>query len=390
MQELVNKYADKMVRTGLADSDACLVGGLDADLVWSTDHAASQTLEKVIQGLNINSILFARPAEPYRSIIDFLASRCGSAIYPQDTESRTFLHDLPVVDRFESQNIIKSLQGRKSVIVRDHGVITWGMVSPEQAFVFFSSVLFASFVAFFQNTLQVARGGYLDPDWKAVMQRVENYLQPLPEEAPKLVSGPFPTPEKGIWAAAEAGYQTVNLGLVDSFFGNISFQLGRTLYISQTTSSLDELEGCIDPCPLDGSRCTSLTASSEFTAHKEIVLRTGADCILHGHPKFSVILSMDCQKQDCPFRGECHIKCPEDRQVGQVPIVPGEVGTGPYGLCHTLPPAMEENWAAIVYGHGLFTASKTDFNGALSNHLAIENNCRREYFHRLQTHLSPG
>jgi len=139
------------------------------------------------------------------------------------------------------------------------------------------------------------------------------------------------------------------------------------------------LAGYIDPCPLDGSSSAGITASSELAAHTDIVLRTENLAILHGHPKFTVILSMDCELLDCPDRDRCHIRCSRDRFIKDIPIVPGEVGTGPTGLCHTLPPAIRGNRGAIVWGHGLFTVGRKDFNEPFRNLLGIENMCRTHY-----------
>jgi hypothetical protein len=70
--------------------------------------------------------------------------------------------------------------------------------------------------------------------------------------------------------------------------------------------------------------------------------------------------------------------------VADVPIVPGEVGTGPTGLCRTLPAALEQNTGAIVYGHGLFTIGRNDFNEAFGALLAIEIQCRDLYFEKIK------
>jgi len=122
-----------------------------------------------------------------------------------------------------------------------------------------------------------------------------------------------------------------------------------------------------------------VTASSEYSAHKEIYLRGGSRAILHGHPKFSVIMSMLCDKKDCENRGQCHIKCTRERFINDIPVVPGEVGTGRYGLCNTLPPAVTGRRGAIVYGHGLFTTGQHDFHEAFSRLLDIELMCIDEY-----------
>ena len=110
---------------------------------------------------------------------------------------------------------------------------------------------------------------------------------------------------------------------------------------------------------------------------------TGHHAVLHGHPKFAVILSLDCAEDDCEHRGNCHLDCRKQREVCGAPIVPGEVGGGPFGLCNTVPQAMPGKRGVIVYGHGLFTTAPEDFNPAFENLLSIENACREEYFRRV-------
>lgn len=383
MEQLFRTFEDKLYKNGLADQGMPLLGFLDARLEWNKDAGACSELEKVFKHLNINSLIFSQPAEPYLSIIDYLAEISGGIILPQDCETRTFLHDLPVSFGLSLDDIISKLRRRKSVIIPNNGIITYGMVSLEQAYVTFSSVCFACFVKFFSDYLFSARQGTIEPVQQKVFERVINFLDPPAFFKGSLLKGPFESEGKVYLAIKEAGKCVVEHRLVDSFFGNISYCYGDTLYISQTGSSLDDLGGCIDPCPLDGSSCACITASSELSAHLKLV-ESGSKAILHGHPKFSVILSMDCDIADCRFRGQCHIKCPHERFVCGIPVVSGEVGTGPYGLCNTVPSAMKGKPGVIVYGHGLFTAGKTDFNAPFKNLLKIENECRREYFKRLE------
>ncbi len=379
MKRLLEKYADKMVSAGLAEAGAPLLGGLDAEPSWNREDPACAVLERVFEGMNINSLLFSEPAEPYRSIIEHLAGQEGEAIRPSDCETRTFLHDLPVVREFEPGGLLRALRRRKSAIVPGRGIVTWGMVSPEQAYIFYSSVCFACFVKFFSDYRADRKRGRITPAQRKVFEAAVGRLDPLPEGTPELLRGPFGSGEEVRRAIAEAGRLTVRRRLVDSFFGNISFLHGDVLHISQTASSLDELEGCIDPCPLGGASCAGITASSELTAHREVVRRTGRRAVLHGHPKFSVIMSMACDREGCEREGQCHIRCPEERFVEDIPIVPGEVGTGPFGLCHTLPPALEGRRGAIVYGHGLFTTGREDFNEAFASLQDVERLCRELY-----------
>ena len=385
MKALVDKYARKMVSTGLTDDP--LICGLDDELIWNREDEKIPTLSSVLQGMNINSLICSEPSEPYRSILRYLAGRYPETILPGDCETRTFLHDLPVTHTFSPEAILTRLRKRKSVIITVDDfirVITFGTVSPEQAFVTFSSVCFSSFVLFFSDYLADLRQKRVTAGQQETFDSILPFIDKSPQPPPELMPGPLTTESDVIEAMIEAGKHTVDFGLVDSYFGNISYRLNDIVYISQTGSSLDELAGCIDPCPLDDSSCAGITASSELTAHNEIFLRTDKRAILHGHPKFAVILSMDCDAEDCPIRGQCHIKCTRERFIRDIPIVPGEVGTGPTGLCNTLPPAIRGNRGAIVWGHGLFTTGNNDFNEAFKHLLDIENMCRTLYIERIQ------
>jgi len=53
-------------------------------------------------------------------------------------------------------------------------------------------------------------------------------------------------------------------------------------------------------------------------------------------------------------------------------------------LCNTLPPAMKEKRGVIVYGHGLFTVARDDFNEAFADLLNIERLCMETYFKRVR------
>ncbi|MFO7966881.1 MAG: class II aldolase/adducin family protein [Archaeoglobaceae archaeon] len=381
MEELIDKYSQKLVEQELADEKKILFGARETEITWNRWDQRCEELEKIFDSLNINSLLLAQPAEPYRSVIEYLMRNSDGTIHPSDCETRTFLHDLPVTPKFDSESISQILRGRKSVITGE-GIVTFGTVTPEQAFVTFSSVCFACFVKFFSDHLNYSKQNKVPEDMKKAFNKVVPNLKYYPHSFPQLMKRP--SCEEDVYRAVkEAGKLTVDYNLVDSYFGNVSFRMGDTIYISQTASSLDELEGHIDPCPLDNSSCAGITASSELSAHRQIVMDTDNRAILHGHPKFAVILSMDCDWTDCEYQNVCHIKCPHERFINDIPIVPGEVGTGRYGLCNTMPPAIKGRRGAIVYGHGLFTVGKEDFNEAFENLLNIEKMCKELYFQKL-------
>lgn len=387
MNPIFQPYISRLLENSLIDNeDDALLGLADADVEWSApDHGLRQTLSLLFLHLPINALMFVRPSEPYRRILEYLARTSLGPITPNDCETRTFLHDLPVAETLSAEALIPLLKIRKCAIVKNHGIVACGTVSLEQPLVTISSACFAGFVKFFSDFLGARTSGPVIRDQQAAFDAAASLLPPnLEPPASALARGPFDTAADARAAICAAGSRVVDLGLVDSSFGNVSYLSGGILHISQTGAFLDDLADCIDPVPLDGSSCAGITASSELSAHMAILNATGCRAILHGHPKFSVILSMHCDRPDCPDRGNCHRCCPHARFVCGTPVVPGEVGTGPFGLCRTVPKALETHSGAIVYGHGVFTTGAADFNPALDNLVDIERRCRLEYFQKIR------
>ena len=378
MRELVDRVAKKILASGLAGEKGLAVGGLDVDFSWFGDADLFRPLEKLALDIGVGAMVAMTPAEPYRTILDYYSSLDTKKIIPQDSETRTFLHALPFSDKYDPKIAAQTLRKYKGMVVKDMGIIASGSISPAQGYVTASSICFACFVKFFSDYLEACTKETVPSAMRKAFEQAAVSLAPLPKQAPGLISGPFATPEEVQAAMIEAGEWTVRLGLVDSCFGNVSCLHDDILYISQTGSELDQLAGEIDPCPVNGSSCAGLTASSELGAHMEIVKKGGTACVLHGHPRFTVIMSMFCDK-DCDLRGQCHTKCREKRELCQVPVVPGEVGTGPTGLINTLPPAVVKTGAAIVFGHGLFATGEKDFSPAFKTLLETERKCMERY-----------
>jgi len=394
MNPIFQSFEDKLYKGGLADKDIPLfgisdyTGKLSAPVLWNREKKESQILEKIFEPLNIKALLFSQPAEPYRTIINYLAENSEGKITPQDCETRHFLHDLPVLSDFDADALIQVLQSRKCVIFPGYGILTCSEYDIEKSYVTFSSVCFACFVKFFSDFLYNAKRGNLTQKQINIFNQVVNF----PEFSKCGISGeckallqqaPFESESDVLSAIEEAGRLTVEYRLVDSCFGNISYYHDDILYISQTGSFLDNLNGHIVSCSLNEDLpCKG--ASSELPAHRRIIKETGSKAILHGHPMFSVILSMDCDDDNCKNRGACHLKCSKERFACNIPVVPGEVGGGEYGLCNTVPDAIKERDGVIVLGHGVFTTGKKDFNEPFQHLLQIEASCRREYFNRVE------
>jgi ribulose-5-phosphate 4-epimerase/fuculose-1-phosphate aldolase len=383
MKDQIEKYTGKLLADRSACPDAIAFAAQDDTLITSGAPELARLAGATLARLNALALVVARPSLPFA---DFLVARAPAgdcAILPQDTETRTFLHDIPFLRRGElpedpSGEIARLLANRKGVIVEGVGIVALGSITVEQAFINYSSVFHSTFVKYLQDVLS---DGFLIPGEREAFQAFRrDWLKPLSAEG-LVFRGELSEDREEILSEVETvGRFTVERGLVDSFFGNISARAGELIYISQTAASLDELKGCIDPVPTDNSSTTGITASSELLAHRKIFEETGARVILHGHPKFAVVMSMLCETRDCPIK-DCWKDCPQVRLLGGTPVVAGEIGAG--GLAKRVPPVIGATGSAIVYGHGVFTIGREGFGEAFAALVEVENFCREEYFRRL-------
>lgn len=379
MQDQLEKYARKLVADRSALAGRIAVAVMDDELIsWGEPDLAGIAVS-VLERLNALSLVAAPASLPFA---DFLIKRAVSGchcIEPQDTETRTYLHDIPFIRRCElsanpAEQIAPLLGNRKGVIVEDLGIFASGGVTVEQAYINYSSVFHSTFVKYLQDLLN--SGCVLPEEPEAINKFFTDWLLPLTDEGLIFDNGKLESAEEILNEIAAVGRYTVERGLVDSFFGNISCRTEKLLYISQTAASLDALAGCIDPVPFDNSSTVGITASSELAAHRRIFETSDAKVILHGHPKFSVIMSMLCELKDCPIK-DCWRDCPHVRFLGGTPVVAGEIGAG--GLAKRVPPVIAKTGRAIVYGHGVFTTGRKGFAEAFKAMLEVENWCRGEY-----------
>lgn len=381
------RYEARLYSNGLAEPDTAIFGRAGQAVKWSRDDPARKALEPLLGHRQAGAILHARPAQPYASLLDYLAGHAaGGVIHPYDSESRVFLQDLPVAAGLETGTLLPALENRKCVIVPGHGIVARGAGAAE-AYVNFSAACFSLFVKFFFDALCAARTGKVTDSLAAAFSRACKHLSPPAVFGGGLMEGPFAAASQVRGAICEAGREVVKRGLVDACFGNISYRLGNTLYISASGSFLDELDNAVVEIFLEDGPERGKKPSSELPAHREIALSTNFRAVLHGHPLFSVILSMDCREADCPQPGDCYRRCPRPRQVGGIPIVSGETGGGPWGLSRTVPAAVSQYKAAIVYGHGVFACASKDFNSALGRMVTIERVCRKIYFEQAGTRI---
>jgi ribulose-5-phosphate 4-epimerase/fuculose-1-phosphate aldolase len=409
MNDFFTYYSEKLTRAGLAEAAGTLLGAGEAaaagnrqdpgknidratmamadsgniSYTWSREDLLTGLLAQAGESLGRRAILYAQPAEPYRAMLRHLtATTDGGAIHPRDFETRILLTDLPVLRDLTATGLITALKDRRCVVTPGGGVIATAKRDMETAFVIYSAACFAVFVKFFSDLLRQRYDAGAFRYGHAGLEMIMGRLDPVPPVAagPVLSSGPWED-EAAIGAAiAAAGARTVADRLVDANFGNISYRRGEDLFITCKGSALDALAGRIIRVPLAGPSDTDAIASTELPAHRLIARTAPYRAVLHGHPKFSVIMSMACGETTCPDREGCHRFCPRERRIEDIPVVSGEAGGGPFGLCHTVPRAVRDHGAAIVYGHGVFAAGAQDFNEALQRLRQIEKTCRKLFF----------
>lgn len=109
LHNMFQETEEKLCASGLVVPLTPVMGFLDATLEWNKTGPSTSILEEIAKGLSINSILFSKPAEPYQTIVSYLAETSRGVIYPEDCETRTFLHDLPISSSMNPEEIIPIL-----------------------------------------------------------------------------------------------------------------------------------------------------------------------------------------------------------------------------------------------------------------------------------------
>ena len=382
MRSLIEKYTGKLVRDRSAFPGRIGFAANEDRMVEGGAPELSRLAADVLSRLSCLGMLAAAPTLPFPEHLVRRAPGDDTALLPLDTETRTFLHDIPFLRKDDlgqdpAATIAALLSKRKGIVAEGIGIVASGPVTLEQAYIHYSSVFHAAFVKYLLDTLQT--GFVLPGEAEAFRAFREMFIRPPTAEGLSFCAGPLDDTEEVLSEIRAVGRYTVERGLVDSFFGNISYRVGETIYISQTAASLDDLAGCIDPVPMDNRSTTGITASSELLAHRRIYEATGARAILHGHPKFAVVMGMLCDVKDCPVK-DCWKDCTRVRMLGDTPIVAGEIGAG--GLAVRVPPVIGKPGKAIVYGHGVFAIGRDGFEEAFRSMVDVENRCREEYFRR--------
>jgi len=381
MKRQIEHYRNKLLQDGTARPERLALLAQDDGLLASGPEDLCRLGAPLLAASGGSALIIAGLPLPLDELL-LAHAGAATALVPPDIETRTFLHDIPLLRRGELERdpvhaLAPHLGRRKGILVEGVGLIATGALTIEQAYVNLSSLFHALFVKSLHDLLRRPLG----PPERALLEQVRAWLPPLSMNG--LTFRPATELQDAASIRAEmerVGRYTVEQRLVDSFFGNISCRTSEGIHISQTAASLDALAGHIDPVPFDASTTCGITASSELLTHRSIYEASPVRTILHGHPKFAVIMSMHCEHRDCGI-DDCWRDCAQIRDCCGTPVTAGEVGAG--GLAEKVTPVIAAHGAAMVYGHGVFTTGRHDFAEAFERLLRIEQQCRDGYFRQI-------
>ena len=140
MLDQIGKYTAKLISNGSALTGQIAFAVQDDVIISAGEPFLASLSESVLSRLNCLTLVIATPSLPFA---DFLVQRCaghGQKIIPRDTETRTFLHDIPIIRKKElhsapAEKIATLLGTRKGIVVEDVGIIATGALTVEQAYI---------------------------------------------------------------------------------------------------------------------------------------------------------------------------------------------------------------------------------------------------------------
>ena len=163
-------------------------------MISAGEPVLARLSESVLSRLNCLAVVAASPSLPFA---DFLVQRAAGherVIIPRDTETRTFLHDIPIVRKSEigsdpAGTFAALLGNRKGIVVEGIGIIASGALTVEQAYINWSSVFHSTYIKYLEDLLE---NGFMLPDEEDAFARFRReLLLPLSSEGLEFRRGPL-------------------------------------------------------------------------------------------------------------------------------------------------------------------------------------------------------
>jgi len=143
-------------------------------------------------------------------------------------------------------------------------------------------------------------------------------------------------------AFQDVGRDLYRLGLVSSHGGNISVRDGSSMWITGTGTRLGHLQpDDISRVFADGSH-EGVPPSSDTLLHATAYAISGANCVVHAHPRHAIAISFDAKKfVPADLEGQLHLK--------EVPVV----AQGPAQV-EQIAAALRGSLVVLLRGHGAY------------------------------------
>jgi hypothetical protein len=215
VREQIAKYAARLLADRSAAPGAAAFAAQDDVIIAGGESGLARLAGDVLGSLSCLALCAARPALPFA---DFLVRRARpgeSRIVPRDTETRTFLHDIPFLRREElstdpAARIARLLGNRKGVVAEGIGIVANGAVTVEQAYINYSSVFHATFVKYLYDLL--ADGFLLPGEEEAFREFRARWLAPVAAAGLAFREGPLRNAAEVLEEVAAVGRYTVARG----------------------------------------------------------------------------------------------------------------------------------------------------------------------------------
>ena len=363
MQQLLANTQTRLEREGNCQPKSIAIGFQNDSRLVIGDDQRSSLINALMDALDSTAVIIAHPHDN----ADTLAVRSthSKELIPKDSESLSSLHSIPIIRHDQGgttktihDTCIQALTNRKACIVEGIGLVAHASLTLEQAAIYWSSLYHATSIHLLSSYLT-------NPKSLSYEQRLFCQSQCAPS-----LESVFIHAHTGKDALVDVGKQMVRLGLVDSFFGNISWRSENELTISQTAARLDELNHNLCTINLSSPSAIGLLASSELPAHRLVTNLPHARFLLHGHPRVPVALSLAVD--------------PREESVVGIPVADGDGGVG--GLADALYHVFKntQHRSCIIRGHGIFCISSESAYDALTTMYSADALCKQHLKIRIE------
>ena len=177
-------------------------------------------------------------------------------------------------------------------------------------------------------------------------------------------------PAGALWEMQQVGSDLYRLGLVTSHGGNLSVRDGHGMWITGTGTMLGRLESRHISHVRAAGDHIGPPPSSDTILHSTVYALSGAQAVVHAHPRHAIALSFDADLFTPPdFEGQLHLT--------DVPVV--DLGAMQVAQVAS---ALQSRLVVLLRGHGAYARGQTLWE-ALHWITALEESAQIETIRRM-------